>query len=358
MKRTLSIVLLAALFGLVGCKEQGKTEADPAKAAAGEKAEKKAEAKKNKFPARDITNIVVWSAGGGTDVVNRKISAEMSKALGVNIVVQNSPGGVAGSLGMSQALKRPKDGYTLVGLAGAEASAAVQGGWNERFTVWYPYIVGGSPSVVSVKGDSKYNKLEDLIEDAKKNSGKIKAAASGSGSPHHLNLLALEKGTGAKFNYIPYKGSAPSQTAVMTGEVTVVVTTVAEQIQLLKGKKLKPLAVLVENPMEVEGVGKIPSALAALPQLKEHLPIMQAIGFSVHKDTPEDVRKALGAAFEKAMKSKEITDWAKQNYYQLSGQWGEKAQKEYARLESLFSWTLHELGNTKVDPTKLSIPKP
>jgi tripartite-type tricarboxylate transporter receptor subunit TctC len=72
-----------------------------------------AEAQKKGFPAKDITNIVVWSAGGGTDVCNRIISAEMSKILGVNINVINKTGGVGGSIGMADAYSKPHDGYTL-----------------------------------------------------------------------------------------------------------------------------------------------------------------------------------------------------------------------------------------------------
>ena len=70
-----------------------------------------------KFPRRDITNAVVWGAGGGTDQCNRMICAEMSKILGVNINVINKTGGVAGSVGMSYGFSRKHDGYTLTGLS-------------------------------------------------------------------------------------------------------------------------------------------------------------------------------------------------------------------------------------------------
>ena len=76
--------------------------------------------------------------------------------------------------------------------------------------------------------------LKTAIEAAKAAPGKIKAGASGAGSIHHLNLLALENGTGAKFSFIPYKGSAPAQNAAMTGEISLVVTSLAEQQQLIR----------------------------------------------------------------------------------------------------------------------------
>jgi hypothetical protein len=139
------------------------------------------------------------------------------KFLGVNVNVINKTGGVAGSVGMSHALWQKHDGYTLCGLSESNVTAGVQGGWDKKFDVWETFIVGGSPDVISVTPDTPYKTLQDLIEAAKKAPGSIKAAASGAGSIHHLNLLAVEKGSGADFNFIPYKGSAPSQNAAMTG---------------------------------------------------------------------------------------------------------------------------------------------
>ncbi|HCJ95286.1 MAG TPA: tricarboxylate transport protein TctC, partial [Sphaerochaeta sp.] len=84
------------------------------------------------YPARDITNILVWGAGGGTDVANRLVMAEMGKELGVNINVNNVPGGVGGSVGMYEAFGKAADGYTLCGLSESVVTAAVQGGFENR----------------------------------------------------------------------------------------------------------------------------------------------------------------------------------------------------------------------------------
>jgi tripartite-type tricarboxylate transporter receptor subunit TctC len=293
------------------------------------------DAAKKGFPKRDITNIVVWSAGGGTDVCNRIVSAEMSKILGVNINVVNKTGGVGGSVGMADAYSKPHDGYTLCGLSESCVTAGVQGGWDKRMNVWDFFIVGGSPDLVSVTPSTPFKTLKDLIEAAKKDPGAVKSGASASGSIHHLNLLALEKGSGAKLNFIPYTGSAPAQNAAMTGEVQVVITSLAEQQQLIRGGKLRPLAML-----------------------KQYLPISQAIGFAVPADTPKDVRGVLESAFKKAMSTDAMKKWGKENYYLLSGKTGAESKKEFNHLESLFAWTLWDLGAAKVDPAKLSIPKP
>lgn len=310
------------------------------------------------FPARNITTVVVWGAGGGTDTCNRIIMAEMAPFLGVNVNVINKTGGVAGSVGMSHAFSKPHDGYTLCGLSESNVTAGVQGGWDKKFDVWDTFIVGGSPDVISVTPDTPYKTLKDLIEAAKKNPNSIKAAASGAGSIHHLNLLAVEKGAGADFNFIPYKGSAPSQNAAMTGEVSVVVTSLAEQQQLLRGGKLRALGMLIPDAFEVEGLGAIPSAFDAYPGLSEYLPISQAIGFAVPADAPDKAKAVLVDAFNKAMATDKVKTWAKENYYLLSGKTGAESKAVFDALESNFAWTLWELGAATVEPSKLGIPKP
>ena len=310
------------------------------------------------FPKRNITAVVVWGAGGGTDTCNRIIHAEMSKILGTNVNVINKTGGVAGSVGMSYAYGRPHDGYTLCGLSESNVTAGVQGGWDKKFNVWDTFIVGGSPDIISVTPNTPYKTLKDLIEAAKKDPKSIKAAASGAGSIHHLNLLAVEKGSGAKFNFIPYKGSAPSQNAAMTGEVQVVVTSLAEQQQLLRGGKLRALGMLIPDSFMVEGLGEIPSAFDAYPGLSEYLPISQAIGFAVPADAPEEAKAVLRDAFAQAMATDKVKTWAKENYYLLSGKSGAEANAVFSALESNFAWTLWELGAATVDPAKLGIPKP
>ncbi|MBU1566919.1 MAG: tripartite tricarboxylate transporter substrate binding protein [Proteobacteria bacterium] len=310
------------------------------------------------FPNRNITDVVVWSAGGGTDVCNRIVTAEMATILGTNINVINKTGGVAGSVGMSHAFGMPHDGYTLCGLSESNVTAGVQGGWDKKFDVWDAFIVGGSPDVISVTPDTPYKTLKDLIEAAKANPKSIKASASGAGSIHHLNLLAVENGSGAKFNFIPYKGSNDAQNAAMTGEVSVVVTSLAEQQQLLRGGKLRALGMLIPESFDVQDLGSIPSAFTAYPGLSKYLPISQAIGFAVPADTPADAKKVLVDAFNKAMATDKVKTWAKENYYLLSGKTGAESKKVFDALESNFAWTLWELGAATVNPETLKIAKP
>jgi len=127
---------------------------------------------------------------------------------------------------------------------------------------------------------------------------------------------------------------------------------------LLRGGKLRPLAMLIPDAFTVEGLGSIPSAFGSYPGLAKYLPISQAIGMAVPADTPADVKAVLVDAFKKAMATDKMKSWAKDNYYLLSGATGEEARKIFQNLESLFAWTLWELKAAKVDPASLGIPKP
>lgn len=310
------------------------------------------------YPDRDISNVVVWAAGGGTDTLNRLISAEMQEGLGVNINVSNRTGGVGGSVGMSYVYSQPADGYTLAGISESVVTAGIQGGWDQRMDVWDFFLVGGSPEIISVSANAPYQTLDELIAAAKEAPGTIRAGASAAGSIHHLNLLALQKGTGTEFNFIPYTGSAPAQNAAISGEVTLVVTSLAEQQQLIQAKRLRPLAMLVADATELPDIGTVPSAFDAYPGLTETLPVKQAIGLAVRADTPDDVKAKLVSAFDAAMATDAVVEWAADNHYTLSGLTGEEASAEMNRLESLFAWTLEDLGAATVSPEKLGIPRP
>ncbi len=310
------------------------------------------------YPTRDITAVVVWAAGGGTDVATRIVGAEMEKHLPVRINVTNRTGGVAGSVGLSYAYGQPADGYTLMGFADANVTAAVQGGWEERFDVWHPWVIGGAPSILSVAADAPWQSLEELIEAAEAEPGQLRATASAAGSIHHLNLLTLEEAAGISFNFIPYPGSAPAQNATIAGEVSVVVTSLAEQQQLLEAERLRPLALMTDDAQEIAGFGLVPSAYEVVDGLEEGALLAQMLGIAVRADVPDEVIEVLDAAFVAALESEPVQQWAELNAYTLSGLSGKAAQDELRRREQIYSWQLYDLDIVTISPDTLGIERP
>lgn len=143
----------------------------------------------------------------------------------------------------------------------------------------------------------------------------------------------------------------------MAGEVALVVTSLAEQAALIKGGQLKPLAMLTPDSVEIAGM-TVPSAFDSFDGLDKYLPLKQAIGFAVHNSADDAIKAKLGAAFEKAIASDVVADWATANNYDVGGQYGEEAQKLFETLEATFAYTLKDLGATTVDPMSLGITKP
>jgi len=308
------------------------------------------------YPVRDITTVAIMAPGGGTDAVARILSAEIAKVLKVNVNVVNVTG-ASGTVGMKEVLSKPADGYTLVGIPETVCTTAVMGYWENSVDAFDYYILGGSPDLISVSQASAYNTLAELVEAAKKAPGSIKAAAAANGGLHQINLAAFEKGSGTKFNYIPYEGSIPSQNAALSGEVEVVVTSLAEQAPLLKAGKLKPLAMLIPTDFKF-GDKNIPSAFSSIQGLDKYLPIPQTIGLGIAKTAPQAVKDKLEAAFKVAMQGEAVKKFAQDNFYVVKGISGAEASQYMKKLESLFAWSLADLGIAKVSPEKFGIKRP
>jgi tripartite-type tricarboxylate transporter receptor subunit TctC len=313
-------------------------------------------AEKN-FPQRSISNVVVWPAGSRTDVMNRIVSAEMSKILGQRIAVVNRAGGMAGTAGMNYAYARPADGYTLCGLSEENAAGGVLGGWKQRLNVWDFHIIGGSPEVISLNSKTNYKGLKDLVAAARKTPKRFRVSVH-YGSVHQLNLTALEAASGAKFQAAYFPDSAAAYAAAADGRAAAVIGPLADQLPFIRSGKLRPLAVLSSKPYTLEGFGKIPTATAAIPELAKQRIVAETIAFGVSNKTPASVKQTLNRAFEKALVAPMLKSWAKEHATLLNGKTGKKAGAEFALLEAVVAWSLWDQGRAKVDPKSLGIPKP
>jgi tripartite-type tricarboxylate transporter receptor subunit TctC len=316
-----------------------------------------AAAAEKSYPQRTVTNVVVWPSGSRADVLNRMVSAEMSRTLGENIYVINRSGGKAGVGGMNYAYSRPADGYTICGISEENAAGAVLGGWPHRMNVWDFFIIGGSPEVISINPQLKIVALEDLIAAARKTPKRFRAAVH-YGSVHQLNLKALEDASGAQFQPAYFPDSLTAYTAAADGRASIAIGPLAEQLQLIRRGKLRPLAVLSKKPFTLEGFGEIPPATAVLPALSDQDTVSETIALAVPSGAPAHTRQALGRAFDKALGSPALKNWAKAQATRLSGKTGKRAQAEFAAIEAVVSWSLWNQGIAGTDPKTLGIPKP
>jgi len=311
--------------------------------------------KEEKWPTRPMTIVVFSAAGGGTDLACRALAAVMEKDLGQKINVVNMPATGAAPL---HVMKEKHDGHTLLGLSEGMFPAAVVGAHESTSKDWEYFFLGGTPAVMSVRADSPYKTVEDVLNDMKARPGEVKLANSIVGCIWDIKAALLQQAADIKYKFMPYQGSNPSILAALSGEVDVVITGVGEQAEFLASKKLRPLAMIELEDMDVPGYQGVPSIVKTVPGMKDKLPVNQVVGFAVPSDVPKEVLTKLEESFKKAVQSEDIKKYAETAHLKIVGMCGKEAKDYVKKMESLFSWILYEKGVAKKSPEEFGIPKP
>ncbi len=254
------------------------------------------------FPEKDITLIVPWSPGGGTDTFSRILVKNAKKYMGVNINVKNKPGGM-GSIGMGSVAKARPDGYTIgtitFNLSGYKNQGLAPLSYRDFELI---SLINRSAGSVSVNVDSPFKTLKDVIDYAKKNPGVVTAGHSGAGGGWHLGLASLGVNAGAKFNFVPFDGSAPTRVALLGGHVAIATTGIDEMIEFYKDKRVRILA--INNLERHDLFPDVPTVAEAGYPIKQ--PIMDWRGLGAPKGVPADRMKILVDGLRKCFNDPEF----------------------------------------------------
>ena len=309
-----------------------------------------------KFPSKPV-EISVWAAaGGGTDTVNRMIAKAMEKDLGGAIIVSNRTGG-GGAVAMNHVWSRPHDGYNWLGSSEQMQIVATMGFHGTTTRDWRWYMVAGAPGVLSVKPDSRFKSLDDLVAAARANPGKVNIAHSPIASVWHAKALGLAGAIEAKLNSVPYAGSAPAMVAVLAGDGDAVISSLAEQTEYIKTGKLRPLAMVETVAFDFPGLGRIPAVGEKYPNIAK-MPARTWLGFGVPAKTPGDIIAKIDQAFAAALKDPAFKDTMEKMNYTVIGAYGDESMKILSAMESAVSWALFDLGAAKISPDSKGIPRP
>ena len=174
-----------------------------------------------KFPAKPIRMVVGYAPGGGSDIMGRLIAQQITEALGQQVIVENRPG-AAQNVAAELVAKSPADGYTLfLSSAALGINVSLYSKINyDPVNDFAPVAVfAPSPNLLVVHPSFPAKTVKEFVAVAKKNPGKLNFSSSGSGSTQHLSGELLKLKIGVDMTHIPYKGSAPSMTALASGEV-------------------------------------------------------------------------------------------------------------------------------------------
>src|SRR5256885_7891658 len=175
------------------------------------------------WPDRQITLVVPFPAGGGTDVVGRIIAKELAQRLRVNVVVENRPG-ASGNIGARQVSKARPDGYTLLICTTAQTISGAlytQAGYDVVNDLEAISTINDSPLVLITRPGLQLSSVQDLIELARRSPGKLTYATPGYGSAGHMAAEALSLAADIRMLHIPYQGAAPMMADLVSGQVDI-----------------------------------------------------------------------------------------------------------------------------------------
>lgn len=263
------------------------------------------------WPSKPITIINPFPAGGGTDAFARPLSAQLTKQLGKQIIIDNR-GGAGGTLGAGLAAKAAPDGYTF--FMGAIHHTIAPSMYPKldydiekdfvpmAVLALVPQVLVVNPGKVPVKSLKEFN---DLM---KKNPGKYNYATSGNGTSHHLAAELYKLQTKSFITHIPYRGAGPAISDLIAGQVDMMFDGMGSSAAHIRGGRIKALA--ISAPKRVAAFPNLPTfAEQGMPDYN----VTSWYGLWAIKGTPKDIQDKMLAETLKAINTPELKEiWLNQ----------------------------------------------
>lgn len=249
------------------------------------------------YPSRPVRWVVPYAAGGATDVLSRLICQRLSERLGQPFIVENKPG--AGSnIGTQAVIASPPDGYTLLLTSTANAI-------NASFDPTLPFDfakgivpvagVARIPLVLVVNNDLPIRSVSEFIAYARANPGKMSVASSGIGTSLHLSGELFKAMAGVQFVHVPYRGSAPGLTDLMSGQIEGMFDNVTSSFELVRSGKIRALGVTTHERSDT---------LPDVPPISDTLPGYETSSFygvGAPRDTAQPIVDLLNREINAAL---------------------------------------------------------
>ena len=252
------------------------------------------------YPNRPIRFILPFPPGGGTDILGRLLAQKLSEEVGQPVVPENRPG-AGGNVGNEAAAKSPPDGYTLVICTTSLAVSKTlykKLGYDPEKDLTPIGLVAANPQVLAVHPSLPARSVKELVQLARTHPASVSFGTGGAGTTNDLIAQLFKSSNRVNVLIVPYKGITPATVAVLGGHVHAVVIGVASAVPYVKGRKLRPLAMLA--PQRASMLADVPtSAEAGYPELEAVLwyVIMAPAG------TPEPVVARLTEVFARIVAS-------------------------------------------------------
>ena len=197
------------------------------------------------YPDKPIRIVVTFAAGGASDIVARVIGEQLGKKLGQAVIVDNKPG-AGGSIGGSNVVQSPADGYTLMLSNSTPISigpfALEKQPYDPIADFTHIALIGSAPCVVMANPAAGINTIVDL-ENAAKKAGSLQFGSGGPASIGHIYGELMNRTMGIKMTHVPYRGGAPMTTDLIAGVIPVGIDVITAFVPFFKSGQIKPLAV-------------------------------------------------------------------------------------------------------------------
>ncbi|MDQ3459734.1 MAG: tripartite tricarboxylate transporter substrate binding protein [Deinococcota bacterium] len=308
-------------------------------------------------PDRPITIIVPWAAGGSTDQMTRILAADLEAALGQSVVVVNQPG-ASGSIGTTNALGAARDGYTwAAGAAGDLGTYAVLDMLDTSLEDWHIFLTVANVEVVGVNANTPYQDFGGLLEAMRERPDQISVATAGLSSAGHNAMEAISQATGVEYRHVTYDGGNPAVIATVSGETEVTTQLAVEQAEMIRGGRIRPLAVVSTEPLEIEGYdGQIPPITDWIPDLEI---ATNYFGIWVPRGVPDEVVETVERIWEERISQSEaLRDYALERGALFTPYYGEEAQERGMTRVRSQAWTLFDSGQAPISPDTVGIERP
>jgi tripartite-type tricarboxylate transporter receptor subunit TctC len=249
------------------------------------------------YPTRPVRWIVGYPAGGTTDILARLIGHSLSERLGQQFIIENKPG-AGNNIATEAVINSPPDGYTVLLVNPANAiNATLYRKLSFNFMRDMLPVAGlmRVPNVMEVNPSVPVKSVPEFIVYAKANPGKINWASSGNGTSVHLSGELFKVMTGVELTHVPYRGSAPALTDMISGTVHVMFDNMPSSLPHIQAGKLRALAVTT---------AKRSDALPEIPTVADTVPGYEAsafFGMGAPKGTPTEIIDKLNKEINAAL---------------------------------------------------------
>jgi tripartite-type tricarboxylate transporter receptor subunit TctC len=250
------------------------------------------------YPSKPVRWVVPFTPGASNDITARLFAQKMSEATGQQFIIDNRPG-AGGSIGAQLAAEAAPDGHTLLH---ANPGPSVNNVIMRRKSPYQindfapVFFMGYTPLLILASPKFAANNSRELVSYAKANPGKLTWASSGNGSSLHIGLALFGAATGLDIVHVPYKGTVPAITDVMSGRVDVMHTTVVSAEAQIKAGRVKVLAVAAPKRQAI-----LPNVPTLLEEGIKNAEAIVWFGVQVQAKTPRPIINKLNSQMNQIM---------------------------------------------------------